>query len=112
MRDFVGTVAQSGVNVFIVHARNAWLKGLSPRKTARFRRCAMSEIVHQLKRDFPELHISLNGGVQDFATIDEQLQQVDGVMVGRWFYHEPYALAQADQRVLVPLPRPSLNVMQ
>ena len=99
VRDFVGEVArQSGIRVFIVHARNAWLKGLSPKENRDIPPLRY-EMVHQLKQDFPELHITLNGGVHDFETVDAQLKSVDGVMVGRWFYHEPYALAQADQQV-------------
>ena len=95
VRDFVGTLFDSGVRVFIVHARNAWLKGLSPKENREIPPLRY-EIVQQLKQDFPEAHITLNGGIKDFSSINEQLQLVDGVMVGRWFYHEPYALAQAD----------------
>ena len=108
VRDFVGAVAQSGVKVFIVHARNAWLKGLSPKENREIPPLRY-DIVHRLKQDFPDLHISLNGGVQDFATIQEQLHHVDGVMVGRWFYHEPYALAQADQRIFGEPERPMIE---
>ena len=108
VRDFVGAVAQSGVKVFIVHARNAWLKGLSPKENREIPPLRY-DIVHRLKQDFPDLHISLNGGVQDFATIQEQLHHVDGVMVGRWFYHEPYALAQADQRIFGEPARPMIE---
>lgn len=99
VRDFIGTVAQkAGIRVFVVHARNAWLKGLSPKENREIPPLRY-EVVHRLKQDFPDLHISLNGGVHDFATIHEQLQHTDGVMVGRWFYHEPYQLAQVDREV-------------
>ena len=98
VRDFVGTLFDSGVRVFIVHARNAWLKGLSPKENREIPPLRY-EIVQQLKQDFPEAHITLNGGVKNFSSINEQLQLIDGVMVGRWFYHEPYALAQADAHV-------------
>lgn len=101
VRDFVGTVAQYGVRVFVVHARNAWLKGLSPREN-RDVPPLRYEMVHQLKREFPHLHITLNGGVVDYAGVEQALQHVDGVMVGRWFYHDPYALVQANQRVYAP----------
>ena len=99
VRDFIGMVAeQANVRVFVVHARNAWLKGLSPKENREIPPLRY-EVVHQLNQDFPNLHISLNGGVQDYDTITEQLNAVDGVMVGRWFYHEPYVLAQVDQRI-------------
>lgn len=106
VRDFVGTVAAAGVRVFIVHARNAWLKGLSPKENRDIPPLRY-EVVHRLKRDFPDLHITLNGGVKNNDTLIEQLHHADGVMVGRWFYHEPYALAQANQVVFgntAPMP--------
>lgn len=98
VRDFVGTLAQAGVRVFVVHARNAWLKGLSPKENRDIPPLRY-EVVHRLKQDFPELHISLNGGIKDYSTIEQALNHVDGAMVGRWFYHEPFALAQADARI-------------
>ena len=98
VRDFVGTVAQAGVRVFVVHARNAWLKGLSPKENRDIPPLRY-DVVHQLKQDFPDLHFSVNGGITDYERIAQELQTVDGVMVGRWFYHEPYALAQADARI-------------
>ncbi len=95
VRDFVGEVARSGVRVFVVHARNAWLKGLSPKENRDIPPLRY-DVVHQLKADFPELHISINGGIVDYDTVAQELKHVDGVMVGRWFYHDPYALALAD----------------
>ncbi len=98
VRDFVGTVAErSGVTVFIVHARNAWLQGLSPKQNREVPPLRY-ELVHRLKRDFPALTLVINGGIADDATIAAQLAQVDGVMVGRHAYHEPYALAAWDAR--------------
>lgn len=96
VRDFVGTLHQrAGVQVFIVHARNAWLQGLSPKENREVPplRYAM---VHQLKADFPQLCIVINGGLQTEAQMAEQLQHVDGVMLGRHAYHEPWALAGWD----------------
>ena len=98
VRDFMGAVADAGCQTFIVHARNAWLEGLSPKENRDIPPLRY-EVVHQLKRDFPQLNIVINGGIADFETIDAQLQHVDGVMVGRQAYHDPYWLAQVDARV-------------
>ena len=97
VRDFVGTVAQAGCEAFIVHARNAWLKGLSPKENREVPplRHAM---VHRLKRDFPALTIVLNGGLTTHAQIEEQLAFVDGVMLGREAYHHPWLMADWDER--------------
>jgi len=98
VRDFVGTVAdRGGCEVFIVHARNAWLKGISPKENRELPPLRY-ETVHRLKRDFPHLTIVLNGGIKSAAQIDEQLAQVDGVMLGREPYHHPWSMAQWDQR--------------
>ncbi|WP_374661271.1 tRNA dihydrouridine(20/20a) synthase DusA [Inhella sp.] len=97
VRDFVGTVAEAGCSVFIVHARNAWLDGLSP-KDNRDIPPLRYELVHRLKREFPLLTIAINGGIKDEAVIEEQLRHVDGVMVGRHAYHEPWSLAEWDAR--------------
>ncbi len=97
VRDFVGTVAAAGCEVFIVHARNAWLDGLSPKDNREIPPLRY-EIVHRLKREFPQLTIAINGGIKDDETIAAQLEQVDGVMVGRHAYHEPWAMAGWDER--------------
>ena len=97
VRDFVGTVAAAGCKTFIVHARNAILKGLSPKENREIPPLQY-HVVHQLKRDFPALEIILNGGVRTLAEIDQQLQHVDGVMLGREAYHNPYLLAEFDAR--------------
>jgi tRNA-dihydrouridine synthase A len=97
VRDFVGTVAHAGCDVFIVHARNAVLKGLSPKENREIPPLRY-EIVHRLKRDFPALTIVLNGGLDDYDRIESELGQVDGVMVGRVAYHDPYWLAHVDWR--------------
>jgi tRNA-dihydrouridine synthase A len=98
VRDFVGTVAQAGARVFIVHARNAVLKGLSPKENREVPPLRY-ERVRQLKRDFPALTILLNGGLVDYVAIERELQFVDGVMLGRAAYHDPYLLAQADWKL-------------
>ena len=95
VRDFVGTVSESGCTVFIVHARNAWLQGLSPKENRELPPLRY-ERVHQLKRDFPALTLVLNGGLQSAAQMAEQLQHVDGVMVGRSAYHQPWLLHDWD----------------
>ena len=98
VRDFVGTVAAAGCAVFIVHARNAVLKGLSP-KANREVPPLRYEVVRQLKEDFPALTIVLNGGLSDYRAIERELPHVDGVMLGRVAYHDPFVLAQADWKL-------------
>ena len=95
VRDFVGTVSEAGCKVFIVHARNAWLKGLSP-KANREVPPLRYELVHRLKQEFPHLTIAINGGIASNALAAEQLQQVDGVMIGREAYHNPWILSEWD----------------
>ena len=104
VRDFVGTLADAGCEVFVVHARNAWLQGLSPKENREVPPLRY-EVVHRLKRDFPGLTIVLNGGLADEAAIAEQLRHVDGVMVGRHAYHAPWAMASWD-RVFLGAPGP------
>jgi tRNA-dihydrouridine synthase A len=95
VRDFVGTVAQAGCEVFIVHARNAWLKGLSPKENREVPPLR-HEFVYQLKQDFPDLVIVLNGGVTTSEQVRAHLAHVDGVMIGREAYHNPYWLGEWD----------------
>jgi tRNA-dihydrouridine synthase A len=94
VRDFVGTVSQAGCRTFIVHARNAVLKGLSPKENREVPPLKY-DYVHQLKRDFPELEIVINGGITTRAQIEAQSAKVDGVMLGRAAYHDPWLLADA-----------------
>ena len=96
VRDFIGTVAEAGCEVFIVHARNAWLKGLSPKENREIPPLRY-DVVARLKREFPQLTIAINGGFKDSAAVAEQLAQVDGVMVGREAYHNPWWLASWDE---------------
>ncbi len=97
VRDFVGTVADAGCEVFIVHARNAILKGLSPKENREIPPLKY-EYAYQLKRDFPHLEISINGGIKTLDEVETHLQHVDGVMLGREAYHNPYVLANVDAR--------------
>jgi tRNA-dihydrouridine synthase A len=98
VRDFVGTVARAGCDVFIVHARNAVLKGLSPRQNREVPPLRYG-VVRELKRDFPRLTFVLNGGLADWETIERELASVDGVMLGRAAYHDPWILSQVDARL-------------
>ena len=103
LRGFVERVAESGCEHFVVHARKAWLDGLSPKENRSVPPLRYG-FVHRLKQDFPTLHISINGG---FETLDDclaQLQHVDGVMIGRAAYYRPALLADVDQRVFADLP--------
>lgn len=97
MANFVETVANTGCKTFIVHARKAWLKGLSPKENREVPPLNY-EMVHQLKREFPELNIVLNGGLKTLEQCEQQLPGLDGVMVGREAYSNPYLLAEVDQR--------------
>src|SRR2546430_5440360 len=98
VRDFVGTAATAGATTFLVHARNAILKGLSPKENREVPPLKYGH-VYALKRDFPELTIVINGGVTTHESIAAQLERVDGVMVGRAGYHNPYLLAEAEEYV-------------
>jgi tRNA-dihydrouridine synthase A len=95
VRDFIGTVSQAGCETFIVHARNAWLQGLSPKENREIPPLRYAW-VYRLKRDFPMLRLILNGGVTDSAQVREHLEQVDGVMIGRQAYHQPGWLSSWD----------------
>jgi tRNA-dihydrouridine synthase A len=95
VRDFVGTIAEAGCSVFIAHARNAILKGLSPKENREIPPLKY-EYVYQLKRDFPHLTIVINGGVATTTEIHSHLQHIDGVMIGREAYHNPYWLSTWD----------------
>jgi len=96
--DFVTKVAASGCKTFIVHARKAWLKGLSPKENREIPPLQYDKVA-QLKRDFPHLEIIINGGITSLDQAEALLQQVDGVMVGREAYSNPYLLAAVDQRI-------------
>jgi tRNA-dihydrouridine synthase A len=96
VRDFVGAVSEAGCTTFIVHARNAWLKGLSPKENREVPPLRY-ELVHRLKKDFPRLTLVINGGITTGAQVAEQLQHLDGVMVGREAYHNPWWLASWDE---------------
>jgi tRNA-dihydrouridine synthase A len=98
VRRFVETLARAGCRIFIVHARNAILRGLSPKENREIPPLKY-DYVYRLKREFSELTIVLNGGVRSWGEIQAHLQHVDGVMLGRAAYHDPYLLAQVDRRL-------------
>lgn len=95
MKHFVETVAGAGCETFIVHARKAWLKGLSPKENRDIPPLKY-ELVYQLKQELPELEILINGGIKTTEESQAHLQHVDGVMVGREAYQNPWMLQQVD----------------
>jgi tRNA-dihydrouridine synthase A len=97
LHDFIETVAQTGCDTFIIHARKAWLQGLSPKENREIPPLDYPR-VYQLKQDFTHLKILINGGITTYDEISHHLLQVDGVMIGRAAYHNPYLLAEIDQR--------------
>ncbi|WP_421938185.1 tRNA dihydrouridine(20/20a) synthase DusA [Pelagibius sp.] len=94
---FVARVAAAGCRSFTIHARKAWLSGLSPKQNREVPPLRY-EVVYALKRDLPELEIVLNGGVMTLDEAEAHLAEVDGVMIGRAAYQSPYILAEADRR--------------
>jgi tRNA-dihydrouridine synthase A len=94
---FVEVVTDAGCDTLIIHARKAWLKGLSPKENREIPPLIYDR-VYELKRQFPDLHISLNGGVKTLAQAHEHLKYVDGVMIGREAYANPSMLADVDNQ--------------
>ncbi len=101
---FVESVAATGCNTFIIHARKAWLKGLSPKENREIPPLNYAR-VHQLKADFPRLAIILNGGLATLESAKAEMQNLDGVMFGRAAYHTPWLLADVD-RLFFDAPSP------
>lgn len=95
---FIDVVKEAGCEHFIVHARKAWLSGLSPKQNREIPPLDY-ERVYQIKRDFSQLEISINGGITSFEQANDHLTHIDGVMIGREVYQNPYILAQADQQI-------------
>ena len=95
---FVDTVANAGCETFIVHARKAWLQGLSPRENREIPPLSYAT-VYRLKEDFPQLEIIINGGIRTLAEVSTHLSHVDGAMIGREAYHNPWILAAADRQI-------------
>ncbi|MGB2926715.1 MAG: tRNA dihydrouridine(20/20a) synthase DusA [Limnothrix sp.] len=95
---FVETVAETGCTRFSVHARKAWLKGLSPKEN-RTVPPLRYEDVYRLKKDFPQLWIEINGGITNIEQTQAQLKHVDAVMIGRAAYDNPYSFATVDRDI-------------
>lgn len=98
LHTFVEQVANAGCRHVIVHARKAWLSGLSPKQNRDIPPLDYAR-VYQLKQDFPNVNISINGDIKTLVEANEHLQHVDGVMIGREVYNSPYMLAQVDQQI-------------
>ena len=96
--DFVERVSEAPCGTFIIHARKAWLQGLSPKQNREVPPLHY-ELVHRLKQDYPDLEILVNGGIKTLDEVEEQLEYVDGVMLGRAAYENPYLLSGVDERV-------------
>ena len=104
LQHFVDKVRGAGCTLFVVHARKAWLEGLSPKENREVPPLNY-ERVYRLKNEFPELTIVINGGVASVADVREHLDHVDGVMLGRTAYHEPYRIAEVEAELYgTPLP--------
>ena len=100
VRDFVGVVAAAGCDTFVIHARKAYLAGLSPKEN-RTIPPLRHDIVYQLRRDFPGLELIINGGIETEAGIRQQLAAgLDGVMIGRKAYADPWWLTEVDRLFL------------
>ncbi|MEE4246114.1 MAG: tRNA dihydrouridine(20/20a) synthase DusA [Kangiellaceae bacterium] len=94
---FISEIAAVGCEIFIIHARKAWLEGLSPKQNREVPPLHYDR-VYQIKSDYPQLHISINGGITTLEQAEQHLQYVDGVMIGREAYQNPYILSEVDQR--------------
>ena len=96
LHQFISTVSAAGCKTFIIHARKAWLKGLSPKENREIPPLRY-ELVYQIKQEFPALEIIINGGITNLSACQLHVQHVDGVMVGREAYHNPWLLSEVDQ---------------
>lgn len=97
LKRFTETVAEAGCKTFIVHARKAWLKGLSPKENREIPPLKY-DLIYRLKQELPELEIIINGGIKTLDETEAHLEHVDGVMIGREAYQNPYVLADVDRR--------------
>jgi len=102
LEDFVATVCESGVTTFIIHARKAWLSGLSPKQNREIPPLAYDR-VHYLRQRFPKLRFILNGGLKDVEQSLSELEQVDGIMLGRAAYQDPWILVDLGRRLGQPV---------
>jgi tRNA-dihydrouridine synthase A len=98
LKHFIKTIAAAGCDVFIIHARKAWLNGLSPKQNREIPPLKY-EVVREIKKDFPQLTIVVNGGIGELSQVEDHLQFVDGVMIGREAYTNPYFLAEIEKMI-------------
>ena len=98
LRTLVSRVKDMGCKIFYIHARKAWLNGLSPKENRDIPPLNY-DLVYALKQEHPDLFIAINGGIKSIDETEQHLDQVDGVMIGREAYHNPYILAEVDQRL-------------
>ena len=98
LTEFIQTIADAGCNTFIVHARKAWLKGLNPKQNREIPELDYQR-VYNLKNDFPELKIIINGGIDSIEQVKQHFNHVDGVMIGRHAYKQPKFLLQIDHEL-------------
>ncbi|SFV57106.1 tRNA dihydrouridine synthase A [hydrothermal vent metagenome] len=96
--NFVNIVSKAGCDTFVIHARKAWLKGLSPKENRTIPELKYN-FVAQIKRDFPKLNIVINGGIKTLNEVSEHIKLVDGVMMGREIYHNPFILNKVDEKI-------------
>ncbi len=108
LASFVNAVARVGCRHFIVHARKAWLQGLSPKENRTLPPLHYDR-VYRLKADFPDIHFSLNGGITDIAQMETHLSKVDGVMIGREAYQNPWIIKQLDDYFFPARKQPSYH---
>jgi len=102
-RDFIDQVAESGCDTYVIHARKAWLSGVSPKQNRDIPPLYYDR-VYRLKQEYPDWTIVLNGGVQTVAELQQHLQQVDGVMLGRAAYQNPELLLECERKLLAHQP--------
>lgn len=95
--DFVSTIVEGGCKVFIIHARKAWLSGLSPKENRTIPPLKY-DWVHRIKKEFPEVEFSTNGGIVTLDQAQQELEHVDGVMIGREAYSNPWMFSEVDER--------------
>ena len=98
LTEFISAISMAGCKTVILHARKAWLSGLSPKQNREVPPLRY-HVVHRVKQDFPDLEVIINGGFKDLEQVSGQLDKVDGVMIGREVYQNPYLLASVDQRI-------------
>lgn len=98
LHNFIDVVAQADCKHFIIHARKAWLSGLSPKQNREVPPLDYGR-VYQIKKDFPQVEISVNGGIKTFDEANEHLTHLDGVMIGREIYQNPFMLVEADNAI-------------